>query len=342
MTKIHFLNVGHGDCTIIEHASGRITMVDINNSDSLDSDTRRELAEEYGITGIDYVMKSYLADTLRESFRRKYLAEVGYNVPLTDPVSYFQFYWPGQPIFRYIQTHPDCDHLRGLNRLRQERIPILNFWDTANSREINDLSTNDQVEWQEYQRLRSSTENPRVFRLDRETAHNKYWNKDDDGGTGDGIYVLAPTPELTNAANKCDDPNGHSYALWLQYGNYKVVLGGDCNESAWQSIWQKYGTTLRCNVLKASHHGRASGFHLESVKAMHPEFTIVSVGKKPSTDASNRYRVYTSKEVWSTRWRGNIVLTINDNGAATISTQFSPPSPATPQHFDVNAFLRNR
>ncbi|HZS16312.1 MAG TPA: hypothetical protein VFA51_00095 [Candidatus Udaeobacter sp.] len=46
MTRIHFLNVGHGDCTIIEHASGHITMVDINNSDSLDEDTRRELAEE--------------------------------------------------------------------------------------------------------------------------------------------------------------------------------------------------------------------------------------------------------------------------------------------------------
>ena len=29
--KIHFLNVGHGDCTIIEHDSGRITMIDINN-----------------------------------------------------------------------------------------------------------------------------------------------------------------------------------------------------------------------------------------------------------------------------------------------------------------------
>ena len=37
MTRIHFLNVGRGDCTIIEHAGGNITMIDINNSDSLDN-----------------------------------------------------------------------------------------------------------------------------------------------------------------------------------------------------------------------------------------------------------------------------------------------------------------
>ncbi len=35
MVKIHFLNVGHGDCTIIEHHIGNITMIDINNSKTL-------------------------------------------------------------------------------------------------------------------------------------------------------------------------------------------------------------------------------------------------------------------------------------------------------------------
>src|SRR5262249_1637194 len=46
MLKIHFLNVGHGDCTIIEHPSGRLTMIDINNSQEYDSDTFEELLKE--------------------------------------------------------------------------------------------------------------------------------------------------------------------------------------------------------------------------------------------------------------------------------------------------------
>src|SRR6266516_2149925 len=140
MTRIHFLNVGHGDCTIIEHASGNITMIDINNSDSLDDDTRQELAEEYGITGAAYATRTYLSDLLGQSFRKKYLAEAGYEIPLTDPVDYFKQNWPGRSIFRYIQTHPDCDHMRGLNRLREERIPILNFWDTANTRKVTEFT----------------------------------------------------------------------------------------------------------------------------------------------------------------------------------------------------------
>ena len=44
MVKIHFLNVGHGDCTIIEHHSERVTMIDINNSQTLDDDSDIEIA----------------------------------------------------------------------------------------------------------------------------------------------------------------------------------------------------------------------------------------------------------------------------------------------------------
>ena len=54
---------------------------------------------------------------------------------------------------------------------------------------------------------------------------------------------------------------------------------------------------------------------------MNPQFTIVSVGKKPSTDASNKYRQY-SQNVWSTRWRGNIRLEIADTGQATIYSEY--------------------
>src|SRR5215218_4577886 len=43
---LHFLNVGRGDCTIIEFPSGRVGMVDIANLKVLDPDTRAELTQE--------------------------------------------------------------------------------------------------------------------------------------------------------------------------------------------------------------------------------------------------------------------------------------------------------
>lgn len=44
MLKIHFLNVGHGDCTLLEFPSGRTTLIDINNSKVVDEETEKELA----------------------------------------------------------------------------------------------------------------------------------------------------------------------------------------------------------------------------------------------------------------------------------------------------------
>ena len=41
----HFLNVGHGDCTFIELPSGRLMMIDINNSKSLPEADKVALAE---------------------------------------------------------------------------------------------------------------------------------------------------------------------------------------------------------------------------------------------------------------------------------------------------------
>lgn len=295
-------------------------MIDICNAKHLDDESRKELAESYGISGDDYATKSALAGIVGSSFRKMYLAEKGYNVDLTDPVDYYKQNFGTRSIFRYIQTHPDLDHMRGLHRLHQEAIEILNFWDTDHTKSITEFKEDDEDQWKQYQIWRKSTDNPKShfkFRGD----NGSFWTADGSGGTGDGLHILAPTPELKSSANENEDYNAHSYVLWLQSGNYKVVLGGDATETVWQSIFEKYGKNLKCNILKAAHHGRDSGYYKEAVEAMSPEFTIVSVGKKPETDASNKYRQY-SREVWSTRWKGTIVLTIGDDGKAVINSQY--------------------
>lgn len=137
---------------------------------------------------------------------------------------------------------------------------------------------------------------------------------------GDGIQILSPTPELVEQANEAGNTNNLSFVLRVAYGGISIILGGDAEGEAWQSMVERYGKDLKCNVLKASHHGRDSGYHQESVKVMSPQYTIASVGKKPETDASNKYRKY-SGEVWSTRWKGNITVTIDDKGGHITAQQ---------------------
>jgi beta-lactamase superfamily II metal-dependent hydrolase len=188
MTTIHFLNVGHGDWTIIEHPSGRITMIDINNGTSLDDESRREIAAGYGITGTDYETKLLAAQLYGNSFRKTYLREKGYDVDVTNPVDYYKLHWGTKPIFRYIQSHPDLDHMRGLSRLAQEGIQICNFWDTNHNKNLTEFTGNDEDEWAEYQRLRKAPTGVTTHFKTRE-ARGQFWNNDENGGKGDGLHT---------------------------------------------------------------------------------------------------------------------------------------------------------
>jgi beta-lactamase superfamily II metal-dependent hydrolase len=96
-----------------------------------------------------------------------------------------------------------------------------------------------------------------------------------------------------------------------------VLLGGDAEAAAWDDMVQTYGASLKSCFLKASHHGRDSGYHLEALKLIDPVMAFVSVGKKPDTDASYKYRQQTSRKVPSTRYYGNIKIQIDDVGKSS-------------------------
>ena len=302
LVNIHFLNVGHGDCTIIEQASGNLTMIDINNGQGVDMDSLTELAVEQGIS----VDLSFLISPIPS------LHKSGYYASLTDPVAFLQQIYPGRSIFRYIQTHPDLDHMRGLTALGEAGIDIVNFWDTCHNKNP-DLRPEDEADWREYQAIRLGHRGATVLQLNR-GAQNKFWNVDEFGyNGGDGIQILSPFSELTTWANARDNSNELSYVIWLTHAGRCVIFGGDAEEKSWEAIVDHYGTELKCDLLKASHHGRDSGYHQPAAMLMKPDLTVVPVGKKPNTDASNKYRQYSDK-VFSTRWRGNIRVSIEDNG----------------------------
>lgn len=313
MIRIHFLNVGDGDCTLIEFPSDHLTMVDINNSKSLDEETEKELRSQLNISPQDY-MSSKLSG--RNPFTDK-----AYNIELSDPVDYLKSLPVNKSLFRFICTHPDMDHLSGLYRLyKEEKIPIINLWDSEHNfekseQDFENQNKYDKRDWDTYQELRdASLSEPKTLFLERH-ANGQYY-------TDDGIYLLASTKQLKKLAYDKGEPNHLSYVLMLVHGNCKIILGGDATPEVWEDILNEFGTdNLKADILKASHHGRESGYHQEAVKAISPRLTIVSVGKKPDTDASNQYRQYSSN-VWSTRWKGNIILECYEDGRINYTCQY--------------------
>ena len=65
----------------------------------------------------------------------------------------------------------------------------------------------------------------------------------------------------------------------------------ETNITTWEEIHKKRkGVFPKVNLLKASHHDGPSGYHYESVKAMNPDLTVLSVGElKKKDDASASY-----------------------------------------------------
>ena len=71
--------------------------------------------------------------------------------------------------------------------------------------------------------------------------------------------------------------NDSSVVLRIDYGNTSFLFTGDAED------WSEYmmidrGAPLKANVLKVSHHGSATASTLEFLKAVSPEYAVISVG----------------------------------------------------------------
>jgi beta-lactamase superfamily II metal-dependent hydrolase len=264
--------------------------------------------ELFSITPVDLMFKPF----------NEVLSEKGYNIPLTNPIQYIKDLGITS-VFRFVLSHPHMDHMTGLHALvNEEEIGIENFWHSGVEIENPDFSKSpyNEEDWDTYIKLKDSEENPK----------NLVKNSGDTGNfwTNDGIEILSPNDDLKELAVAKDRLNLCSYVFLITYKGYKFVLAGDAEKENWDYIVENYADKItNINILKAAHHGRESGFHEEAVKLMNPEYTIVSVGKKPDTDAHDKYRKYTREKVLSTRFRGNIIVSVTESGEGSINWEYN-------------------
>lgn len=269
MLKIHFLNVGKGNCTIVEFPSGRLTMLDIDNS---------RVDDEEQV--------------------------------LTDPVSYSLSKFKDQSLFRFILSHPDMDHLSGLNEFAK-KVSIANFWDTNHNKSFTDDdwqgSPYDKEDWQTYLSLRKSEKEPKALQLYRGNTSDCCW-------TQDGITILSPSSTLVKLANESEEHHHLSYVLRVEYAGIKVIFGGDASTEAWDEIYKHYKDEfLKADILLAPHHGSPDNKHEDAFNAISPDYVIVSVAEGLDYDYQY-YKRLARKEVLSTKHYGTMLVQIKPDG----------------------------
>lgn len=109
----------------------------------------------------------------------------------------------------------------------------------------------------------------------------------------DGAYleIFSPTVEtvsLVNGGNKKTDPNNESIVGRLVYKNFSMLFTGDAEHIAEAEILKR-GATVKSKILKAGHHGAASANSLNFVKAVNPEYVLISAGTPTNKRGGNTY-----------------------------------------------------
>lgn len=154
----------------------------------------------------------------------------------------------------------------------------------------------------------------RLLRNGTDLPTGNYW-------TEDGVELLSPTREMVNDANERDTYDGWNHlsqVLRIVHGKSSVILAADTSVEAQEELVSLFGENLSSTILKAPHHGRKSGYCADFVKYVAPDYTIVSVGAKPDTDATRNYAYYTHKGVFTTRKQGTIHAKLWPDGTVKV------------------------
>ena len=182
-------------------------------------------------------------------------------------------------ITRFISTHPDDDHFRGLAYLNlTQNMPIRNFYCVENEATKPD-ETDD---FKEYCTLRDDSK--KVFYLVRGCSR-KWLNQGDEERGASGIHILWPITtndhykeELKNAKEGKSFNNISSIVRYN--GGAKVIWMGDLETDFMENIKDEI-TMDSADILFAPHHGRDK-VPQDWLDNMNPKLVII--GEAPSKD----------------------------------------------------------
>lgn len=68
--------------------------------------------------------------------------------------------------------------------------------------------------------------------------------------------------------------NSTSIALRIRAGKVSILLSGD-KVDGWDEIYERYGSTLKSQILKLTHHGQVDGMPRAMVEACCPEYFVI-------------------------------------------------------------------
>ena len=181
-------------------------------------------------------------------------------------------------ITRFISTHPDEDHIQGIEYLDKE-MPIANFYCAQNEA----TKEEETASFKHYCALRDGSKAYHV----QKGCTRKWMNLSDEDRGAAGINILWPDPnnadykrELKNAKAGVSFNNISLIARYQLEDGVRVQWHGDLETAFMESI-EKSVSLSRTDIVFAPHHGRKSGKIPNSwLDKLKPK--IIVLGEAPS------------------------------------------------------------
>lgn len=178
---------------------------------------------------------------------------------------------------KIILTHPHADHIGGIEKLlKDKKYTIKEVCD-------NGIASTSKL-YSNYMKL-----------LKEQKIKHTSLKVGDVLDFGDGVKfnVLYPSKDLVDSVNngkEKTDPNNESVVGRLVYKNFSMMFTGDAEKKVESEIWADNDSkSLRCNILKAGHHGSHSSSTENFVKTVNPEYVLISAGEPTDKRGGNTY-----------------------------------------------------
>ena len=199
-------------------------------------------------------------------------------------------------IVRFISTHPDEDHIRGLKFLDRE-MRLLNFYCVKNNAKKEDETE----DFKKYCELRDSDKAFYIYK----NCSRKWINiesKDYNGKLRGSSGITILWPDTNNKQfkqvlkNVEDGQNPNNISPIIKYSlqdGVTIFWMGDLEKDFMESIKSELDFS-KVNILFAPHHGRKSGrVPKEWLKQMKPDIIIIGEASSEDIDYYNGYNTIT-------------------------------------------------
>jgi competence protein ComEC len=194
-----------------------------------------------------------------------------------------------------VLTHPDPDHLKGLNFIASH-FSIGQFWE-------NGVRTDSEF----YQQLEETLLRKRIERLPL--------NENSSPQVIHGVQISFYNPP-TKRPSRASLPapslfNNSSLVMMIQFKNIRMLLAGDIEKEAEYRILRA-GYPINADILKIPHHGSLSSSTFYFLQSVNPTYAILSVGERnigrlPHPEVLTRYQQLGAK-IYRTDKQGAITV----------------------------------